>query len=216
MSREECFNKGIHSLGEEVVLAYISGVDVTYGGIPMVSVGSGMAAIESVIPSVNWVLVDPDPTSFPHECKENGMEPFMKPHFPYVKDLVASRPDIVGNCCLFLNWCDPNYSDYDSEAVELLKPKGIISIVEKFMKSNGAAGGLGFHRILDNAERRDGDYTVMAMTKLVPHPDSARVMDIRIVWLDRKGGFMNQPMIVLPEFVQSKIPSSAQENCSVM
>jgi hypothetical protein len=42
---------------------------------------------------------------------------------------------------LFLNWCEPNDSTYDYEAIIKLKPVAVLSIYEIFRGQNGAAGG---------------------------------------------------------------------------
>lgn len=213
------FNKGVRSLGIETVLAYLAEVDSVYSNMPMVSIGSGFAAVESTIPSINWILVDPNPMSYFYPLPPNGeaqmTTPFIKPDFSHMIDLARARPSIISNCTMFLNWLDPNDSCYDVEAVNLLKPRAIVAIIEKFCGSNGAAGGMAFHYMMDDP---DGEYFIYQSTKLQPQRGSDRAMDIRIVWLQRK----QQPKLVkplpcdLPAYVTSNIPYDPKDNCSIM
>lgn len=100
----------------------------------MISVGSGPGALEFEAGRV--MCVDPDP---PADC-------CVAPVAATVADLLRDRPELPDDCTLLLCWCLPNASTYDMEAVELLRPRAVLSLVERFCSSNGAAGGKAFHR----------------------------------------------------------------------
>jgi hypothetical protein len=103
----------------------------------IISVGSGNGVQEhylSVVLKRSIICVDPDPESF-EPYPDTGF--FQIPDYDDVKLLIKFKPELINNCILFLNWPAPNNSFYDIEAIELLKPKGILLIYE----SLGGAGG---------------------------------------------------------------------------
>ncbi|VBB18124.1 hypothetical protein YASMINEVIRUS_587 [Yasminevirus sp. GU-2018] len=147
------YNRAIRCIGPDVVITAIEQFALFYK-MPVVSIGSGLAQIEfdaqkSVKEKgfdVELICVDPDPKSF---AKNDEPTVYIEPAFPHVKDLIDSKPDIVGSCVLFLNWCCPNESEYDFEAIQLLKPVGVMTICERFNGGAGAAGGAKFHKWLE-------------------------------------------------------------------
>lgn len=145
MDPTQYVNKGIMSFGIELVQKRLLDEQKRFSYVPMISVGSGMGGFESLTPNINWILVDPDPMSYEYKNSDIMDKPIRDPDYKYVKDLLADKPHIKGNCTLFLNWCDPNYSMYDYEAVIQLQPLMIFTIVEIYMGHCGAAGGELFH-----------------------------------------------------------------------
>ena len=188
-------NKGVRAIGKERVVKLLRHFGNGYS-VPIVSVGSGMGAIESMASDVKggWVCVDPDWKSYHtgqvvHEgLAEEHRKPFIVPEYPLVKQLVKARPEIVGNCCVFLNWCDPNESDYDAEAVDLLRPIGIMTVMERFGESYGAAGGERFHALYEQSLTDGGPYTRFYETRAEVETESWIIgnLDIRLVWLHRR------------------------------
>jgi hypothetical protein len=194
MEPGDFMNKGIRALGKGQVVDLLKRFGDCYS-VPIVSVGSGMGAIESVVPDVKggWVCVDPDWKSYAKQFVHEGLAekywiPFTAPKYSLVKQLVEARPEIVGNCCVFLNWCDPNESDYDIEAVELLKPLGIMAVIERFGKSNGAAGGERFHALYEQSLSDKGPYACFYEAQAETQTTNWIIgnLDIRLVWLHRR------------------------------
>ncbi len=107
---------------------------------PLVSVGSGAGKLETRVESC--LCVDPDP---PADAE-------VAPVAASTTELVTNRPDLVGEAALMCVWCLPNDSSYDMEAVELLRPTAVLTLVEVYCGENGAAGGKRFHRWLKNPE----------------------------------------------------------------
>jgi hypothetical protein len=181
------FNRGITSFGVNVVIDHLQCFSSANGpAIPLVSIGSGVGALESMTPNLPWILVDPDPTSF--ACADPIL-PQRPPDYPLVRDLLSQRSDLVGNCCVVLNWCEPNNSTYDYDAIVDLRPRAVWALHELFYGSNGAAGGERFHEwrsasLLGKPTTLE-DYVMITESSLLPHPQSESTMDIRIAWLQR-------------------------------
>jgi hypothetical protein len=121
--------------------------------IAIVSIGSGNGGLEwileneiDLIQGRKIICVDPVPLSFSEEplC--------IAPTYATAQDLVNQRPDLVSNCTLLLNWCPPNESTFDYDAIQLLKPLAFYTIMERYMGLNGAAGGSAFHELLHQTE----------------------------------------------------------------
>ena len=53
-----------------------------------------------------------------------------------VESFIQSKPQLIGDCILLLNWANPNHSTFDYEAIGLLKPLFVLSIIE----TTGIAG----------------------------------------------------------------------------
>jgi hypothetical protein len=194
-------NKAIRSFGEEFILKYIKSFYETYE-IPMVCVGCGLGQIEKMAmdknPRMHIICVDPYPQSYHSESLD--VKPFTVPDYAYVNDLCITRPNIIGNCVIFLNWCNPNGSDYDMEAIELLKPLAILAIIESFEDSNGAAGGERFHKWLRS---ENNDYKEVCFSNLVPMSGEDDCLDISIEWIQRDD--LEDIEIDIPMIVHSKI-----------
>lgn len=69
--------------------------------------------------------MDPAPESYRPYSRDGK---YLSVDFPLVRDLVAARPEIVGNCVLFLCWPAVNDSVYDYEAVTMLKPLAAVVV----------------------------------------------------------------------------------------
>ena len=148
------YNLGIRCLGTDIVYRYINDFSKHYKK-PIISIGSGGAQIEYDTQqqfNVNWICVDPEPQSFIGQgcvqIEHNNPSVLIKPAFKTVQDLVKENPEYIDNCIIFLNWCNPNKSEYDYEAIQLLKPIAILTIYERFLGGNGAACGEKFHQWL--------------------------------------------------------------------
>jgi hypothetical protein len=142
---EMLFNKGIKSFGFENVVNIISSFSNTYN-LPIVSMGSGSGVIEYLAKKKNgkidWICIDnSDTINFPPGANQYINKPLMNIDYNSCDQLIEATPSIVNNCILFLNWCLPNNSTYDFEAIIKLKPLAVLSIYEIFRGENGAAGG---------------------------------------------------------------------------
>jgi hypothetical protein len=207
-------NRGIRSLGHDLVLTYVQHLADSYDDCPIVSLGSGMGAIESMFPAdvaPRLIYVDPDYGVYRYDEPNGSGMAFRTPDFDTVRDLVATRPEIVGACVLFLDWCHPNASDIDMEAVELLRPRGILAIIERLGTRNGYAGGERFHRLYERAECGDdagpNRHVLHQQTLVTRFPGCSAWMDIRICWLHWETDERPRPPTFpdLPASVQSKI-----------
>ncbi len=111
----------------------------------------------------------------------------MQPDYKDVTELIKDKPDIIGNCILFLNWCNPNDSTYDYDAIIALKPLGILAIYEIYLDGPGCAGSYKFynHMIKDSKY-----YNIKRSLHLLPYigedDDEYELMDIRATWFDNK------------------------------
>lgn len=135
-------SRGIQRFGEDQCLEHLAAVRSWHDDVPMVSVGSGPGELERRAGDV--VCVDPAP---PDGCRVDA---------PTVPDLIRDRPELVGNCTALLCWCLPNGSTYDMEAVELLRPRAVLSLLERFGDGYGAAGGQLFHERMVDRPRAEG------------------------------------------------------------
>jgi hypothetical protein len=171
------FNNGIESFGPNEVTQILRNFYYKYSDsdkFKLVSIGSGSASIEHYS-KLDWILVDPNPSEFHGSF-------IMKPDFSYVDDLINSNPSIVGNCLLFLNWCCPNDSEYDYEAIIKLKPKAIMSIYEMFEGGSGAAGGHNFFLWTEETK----DYQLVEQYALEPYKDDMNCPDIKMsIWQNK-------------------------------
>jgi len=182
---EKLFNIGIKSFGYENVVNIISSFYNTYN-LPIVSMGSGTGVIEYLAKKknndINWICVDNDPTmNFPPDANQYINQPLMNIDYNSCDQLIEATPSIVNNCILFLNWCEPNESTYDYEAIIKLKPIAVLSIYEIFGGQNGAAGGEMFY----NWTNDNSDYHLKKDYYLYAdefHADDDELMNIRIGW----------------------------------
>ena len=132
---EHYFCKGITKIGINVVLKYFD-TFMKLSGLPIISVGSGSGAFEKYLDEkfkTNIICVDPLKEIY----IETSQKYQKKPAFPYVHDLIKINSHYIGNCMLILNWCEPNRSTYDYDAIKLLKPNFLFLITEP----SGTASG---------------------------------------------------------------------------
>lgn len=105
--------------------------------VPLVSVASGDGYLEQYMNTKELICVDPEPESYP--CSDRI---FVEPNYNYVTDLIADRPDIVGNCNMFICNAEPTTCPtdvpYDYDAVQLLKPRKIIAIYDHIDHYSGS------------------------------------------------------------------------------
>jgi hypothetical protein len=73
MEARDFLNKGIRALGEGQVVDLLKLFGNCYA-LPIVSVGSGMGAIESIVSDVksSWICVDPDWKSYARQFVHEG------------------------------------------------------------------------------------------------------------------------------------------------
>jgi len=180
------FNKGIKSFGEVKVKQILDSFYNRYK-LPIVSMGSGSGSIEHYTNNtIKWLMIDPSP-----DCFHGTI--IMEPNYSYLDDLINNNPNIIGRCLLFLNWCDPNNSEYDYEAIIKLKPIAICSIYEEYKSSYGAAGGEKFY----NWTKTNNEYQIIEEHYLTPHDDDMDNMDIMIkIWQSKKIAFENEDIVI--------------------
>jgi len=159
---EKLFNVGIKSFGYENVIEFLA---------------------KKKTKDINWICIDinDNPLDFPTSANQYINKPLMKIDYNSCDQLINDNPDIVENCILFLNWCLPNDSYYDFEAIIKLKPIAVLSIYENFDGMSGAAGGEMFYNWIQN----NTDYHLKEDNKLYAdmyHIDDDEIMDIRISW----------------------------------
>ena len=182
---EKLFNIGIKSFGYENVVDIINSFYKKYN-LPIVSMGSGTGIIEYLAKKKNnkidWICIDNDSTmNFPPSANQYINQPLMNIDYNSCDQLIEATPSIVNNCVLFLNWCEPNESTYDYEAIIKLKPIAVLSIYEIFRGQNGAAGGEMFY----NWTNDNSDYHLKEDYYLYAdefHADDDELMNIRIGW----------------------------------
>ncbi len=203
---DKLFNQGIKSFGYEKVITIINSIYNRYQ-IPIISIGSGIGAIEYLAnkkyyekykENMNWICIDIDnnPINYPSEAKYYINNPLMKIDYNSCDKLIEDNPSIIGNCILFLNWCLPNDSTYDYEAIVKLKPKAVLSIYEIFDDNYGCAGGEMFYNWTINS-----NYNLREMYKLyydISRIDDYEDNDIRIGWWENNHNYDDAIIIRLP------------------
>jgi len=142
---ETYYSKGIHNIGIKNVITYLDEIIkiTNIPNIPIISVGSGSGCVErrlNIELKTDIICVDPLIETFILTPKKFSLEP----KYSYVKDLIKDNPTVVGNCILFLNWSTPNESDYDYDALELLKSKHVLWVGD----TSGTSAGYKFHNWL--------------------------------------------------------------------
>lgn len=123
--------------------------------LPIVSVGIGNGGLECFLLSLSPALilygVDPSPNKgFAEMPAEVYRRLGLKPIAATVAKLLGQKPELVGNCLLLLNWCEPMIPEsgpYDLEAIKLLKPRVFVTVIERI----GAAGSFAFLAFLTNS-----------------------------------------------------------------
>ncbi len=184
------FNKGIKSFGENKVKQILESFNKRYKKY-IVSMGSGSGSIEHYTKdSIKWILIDPEPESFHGSV-------IMEPNYKYLDELINSNPSIIGNCLLFLNWCEPNDNAYDYEAIIKLQPIAICSIYEEYESSYGAAGSEKFYNWTLLNQHDDSDYKMIEEHYLSPHDYDMDNLNIMIkIWQSNKIPFENEDIII--------------------
>lgn len=130
-------NPGVEAIGVNNILSAFSKLDTT---LPVVSIGSGSGEFEQLImkhyPSLSIICVDPDPLDW---CYDDDI--MIPPDYATAETLVEKRPELVGECNVFINWPYPNdETTYDYDAIAILKPQRVICVVA----TCGASGGFKF------------------------------------------------------------------------
>jgi hypothetical protein len=151
---EYWMSSGLKHVGFDIAESHMEGI-LKHKPQYIVSVGTGDGVFEKLLCNnlqINIICVDPAAI-----CNLVPKEFVMAPHYSYVTDLIERNPKIVGNCVLILNWCEPNSSTYDYEAIQLLIPQQILWIGE----SLGGAGGEKFLEFYEETKEGKGDYRLI-------------------------------------------------------
>jgi hypothetical protein len=99
---------------------------------PIISVGSGSGYVEHTLGCDDRIIcIDPQPKWY------GNQDVVLEPKYPFVRDLIMDRPEIVGECHLMLVWPTPGNVTYDIRAIRDLKPRMVTIIYD----SSGSAGG---------------------------------------------------------------------------
>ncbi len=170
---EHYLNRGIQSFGFDIVLHALHVFLSSYPKNQAISIGSGNGILESIYfykYKKYIICVDPFPLSF---LSYGLTEPFQKPEYKYVSNLLENEPDLKYNSILILNWCYFN-STYDLKAINDLEPLAFFTIFDKF----GSAGSFEFIEFL----RKTTNYELVHRISLTNSG-----LDIRIEWWQKVG-----------------------------
>ena len=150
------YNKGVQTLTPYLIIRVMRLIRLRVPDLEVISVGSGSGKLERVMQCChslydntngkthnnNILCVDPNPHSF---LNQHEPKIYLKPEFSTVQDLIDKLGMKAMGQILFLNWCEPNGSTYDYDAIIALQPSIIVSVFEIFDDESGAAGGEKFH-----------------------------------------------------------------------
>jgi hypothetical protein len=200
------YSRGVLAFGADVVTDVMTKFIAAHGPT-VISVGSGVGGIEHTISSactVNWLLVDPSPLSY----AKRGVDAIiiMPPTHADISELDRSH---IGTTPLFLNWCLPNDSQYDYDAIVTLNPPAFVTIYEIFNGSNGAAGGEKFFNFIN----RPGCPYYLTQEWVVVTDTGRADLDIRLGWYVRRDLVKDVKQTQVTE-VTSK--TSLEQACCVM
>lgn len=193
-------NRAISSFGLDRTADFLDTFISAYPGKRVISVGSGPGLLEyyyiNEYKNGEHIIecVDPDWDS---EYKGEIAKPLYPPKYNYVSELIKKDPVEKDNNILILNWCSPNKSRYDYDAIIDLKPMAFFTTLEFWGTTGvGAAGGELFHNFI----RTTNEYILVHDIGL-----QGSNMDIRCQWWQR----INQDMVIhnLPRVVQSLQPN---------
>lgn len=208
-NEEKFINDALLSFGLDYSIDFLHRVVCTYPDKHIISVGSGSAFFEyQYVSKYCKEIICIDPAPFSWSYNKTLKKSFIEPKYPTTEVLIENDNTVIGNCILILNWCPPNESDFDYQAVQLLKPVAIFTTLEKFNGGFGAGGGLNFHNYLDR-QNEDKVYKQVHITKLTESS-----MDFQIQWW-QLFDLQNSPNLIdLPHSVKSK-RTNPEVNCSV-
>lgn len=207
-----------HGFNYSLITKFI--LAASYPNLPIISVGSGAGTLEKYLQSVitnRIICVDPDPQSF--QTEPIDWTKGIKPSYPTINDLLKVEPNVKNNSLMLLAWPSPNSSNYDCEAINLVKPVGVILIYELI----GAAGGTKLHCMLKRFDQlaaissqnlvgltyHDIDigcsscsqqsldflYRPLALTKIYNFKDIGQIPSICcLLWLAAKGSRVNSEL----------------------
>lgn len=135
---------GVETIGVKACLDFAGAFVGHYGECTLVSIGSGCGAFEFMLqeayPGTKVIGVDPAPLSFIPTAKV-----FLEPSCATASELGA----LASPRLLLFNWCEPNDSTYDAEALALLKPDAFLVVYELCDGASGAAGSRAFFDVLN-------------------------------------------------------------------
>lgn len=162
----EYITSNVESIGISSVIDFFKKAIELYD-LPIISVGSGCAALEKVLEdelNIQIICVDPDPLSY-----ASIEEPFIYPQYPTVEDMIKVRPEYIDSCILFTCNAEPTISEedipYDYNAIQLLRPKILISIYDDI---DGISGSSKFIQWVEDNE----DKIIRSITRTIKHTHS--------------------------------------------
>jgi len=111
---------------------------IIYYKKPVVSVGSGNGCLEQIYLNIygdtnKIICIDPDPVEWYDELSQTDTknavgQKYCRNDEVSVDVLLSKRPELKNNCVIFINWSYPNGPEYDYEAIQKLKPLGILLV----------------------------------------------------------------------------------------
>lgn len=174
------FNFGIYSIGLERYCRFIADFVIHYACRRIISVGSGHGMLEKIYHIVDpilrlkysstfdWVCIDPEPLNF-SPFTDDMTKPYIEPKYATVDEMIYKEPECVNNEYILLNWCLPDESNYDYDAILKLNPKGFITLIAIDGHGPGVAGGINFIEFLKNQKIEQKYYLVREIPiKLLP------------------------------------------------
>jgi hypothetical protein len=181
-------NPGIkYAWGVDFVCRYLDNI-MNDNDLPLISIGSGNGYFEHLFVEKyphykhRVICVDPEPGVW------NDSKVYFEPEYPDLPALLKDRPTLYEQCLMLFNWCLPDESTYDSEALILGKPRAFVVVYEKFEGENGGAGGKLFHSYTDHFRHKEAlsefssyNPTLIHATYL-PIDADKRYNDHRIEW----------------------------------
>ena len=138
-------NPAVKTFGFDQIIAVFNALPIR----KIISVGSGSGTLEEILNRGDFHVytVEPEPGMW-NDCAPDLVA---RPTASSVSELLTTRPDIFNNFILLLNFCLPNASSYDMDAITATDPSIIVAIVE----SLGGAGGDAFWGWINEQEIYD-------------------------------------------------------------
>jgi hypothetical protein len=169
-----CINNGVNRFSIDGFITILHQFCLTYPELYIIVVGSGSALSEACYlikypeNAYRFIFVDPNPMSFGAEGQQYT-KPFLEPNYSTVRKLIKQKKQLIDNCIVLLNWCDPDNSTYDKESIDLLQPKAFLTLTESNIRNfkeptNGSAGSAIMFQFLQEQkilDLNDADYRLV-------------------------------------------------------
>lgn len=145
---------GLRIIGKTLFDKYINELSKD---IPLIDLGSGNGAIAKYLTDIGYNVITIDPLIIGSRTHAPPLDMIiLKPKYNTVSQLIDNERNIVGNCNLLLNWCnpnDPNFNCYDLDAIYKLKPLNIILITELTGGANSTIFHIWLRTICENIRK---------------------------------------------------------------